>query len=71
MGHEWIIDVLADLKNYAGKNELTLLTTQLEKTAIVAFAEIEDRLEQPSHIERGDGPGTRHIFNGAGAGSGA
>ncbi|SEW28330.1 hypothetical protein SAMN04488515_2015 [Cognatiyoonia koreensis] len=40
MGHNWIIDVLADLKSFAHTNGLDLLADHLEQTAAVATAEI-------------------------------
>jgi len=68
MGHEWIIDVLADLKSFAKKNDLPLLTAQLEDTALVATAEIAAVSKSPSLLTRGDCAGTRHIFASAGTG---
>ncbi|MEM9707167.1 MAG: hypothetical protein AAF871_00115 [Pseudomonadota bacterium] len=40
MMNDWIIDVLADLKTFADKNDLPSLAAELEKTALVAAAEI-------------------------------
>ncbi len=67
MGHEWIIDVLADLKSFASTNDLPQLAAQLEEAAFIAHVEIDGRKEQPSRMTRGDGAGTRHIFASAGA----
>ncbi|HCP81000.1 MAG TPA: hypothetical protein DIT67_05210 [Octadecabacter sp.] len=44
MGHKWIIDVIADLRDFAERNGLPLLANQLEVTASVAKTEIETRL---------------------------
>jgi len=44
MGNKWIIDVLADLKAFAEKNDLPLLADQLGQTADVAAAEIIETL---------------------------
>ncbi|RMD88859.1 MAG: hypothetical protein D6811_13235 [Alphaproteobacteria bacterium] len=39
MGHDWILDVLADLKAYACTNGLAALAAQLDETILVAAAE--------------------------------
>ncbi|WP_342076641.1 hypothetical protein [Yoonia sp. SS1-5] len=68
MGHEWIIDVLADLKSFAKKNDLPLLAAQLDDTALIASAEISTIFERTSPMKRGDCAGTGTIFNSPGAG---
>lgn len=68
MGHEWIIDVLADLKSFAKQNDLPLLAVQLEDTALVASAEIATVVGNTSPITRGDSAGTRKILTSSGAG---
>ena len=68
MGHEWIIDVLADLKTFAKQNDLPLLAVQLEDSALVASAEIATVAENTSPIKRGDSAGTRQFLAGSGAG---
>ncbi len=40
MGNKWIIDVIADLKAFAEENDLPQLADQLDRTAVVAAAEI-------------------------------
>ena len=40
MGHEWIIDVLTDLKTFAVANDLDALAIQLDDTQLIALAEI-------------------------------
>ena len=40
MEHDWILDVLADLRNYANRNELPALAEQLQETALLAAVEI-------------------------------
>ena len=40
MANDWIIDVLADLRTYAGANGLTALAEQLDDATLVAAAEI-------------------------------
>ncbi|MEE9387297.1 MAG: hypothetical protein V3U96_01700 [Paracoccaceae bacterium] len=43
MAHNWIIEVLADLKTFAAENGLTKLAGQLEETALVATVEISSQ----------------------------
>ena len=40
MKHDWIFDVLADLRTYAEKNHLPQLAEQLEETTLLAAVEI-------------------------------
>jgi len=40
MKNEWILDVLADLKQFARKNGLADLAEQLDDTALVAATEL-------------------------------
>lgn len=40
MGNTWILDVLADLKTFAERNDLPQLADRLDDTALVAAAEI-------------------------------
>ena len=40
MSINWILDVLADLKSFAVRNELGALAEQLDDTTLVAAAEI-------------------------------
>lgn len=40
MRHDWILDVLADLKAFALSADLTALAEQLDDTALLALAEI-------------------------------
>lgn len=42
MKSDWILDVLADLKNFATANGLPLLADQLEIASIVAITEIAE-----------------------------
>lgn len=43
MSHEWIFDVLADLKSYADKNGLQLVSEKTGELLAVARAEIAER----------------------------
>ena len=49
MQKDWILDVLADLREFALSNNLPTLAEQLDDTALVALAEISQR--------GGNGPG--------------
>lgn len=40
MPHDWIIEVLDDLKTYAEQNRLDELVAQIEDTRLVAMTEI-------------------------------
>lgn len=40
MEHDWILDVLADLRNYASRNNLPALAEQLQETSLLAAVEI-------------------------------
>ena len=43
MHHEWIIDVLSDLKSYARMNGMTALADQLSDTALMAAVELANQ----------------------------
>ncbi len=45
MANDWIIDVLADLRTFAGANGLNALAEQLDDAALVAAAELATRGE--------------------------
>ncbi|PRY79396.1 hypothetical protein CLV80_10239 [Yoonia maritima] len=68
MGHDWIIDVLADLKRFANTHDLPMLEAQLENTTLVASAEIGRMVEDTCHLTQGDGPGNRQFSPSIGAG---
>lgn len=40
MGHDWIIDVLTDLKTFAAANDLEALAAKLDDTQLFAKAEL-------------------------------
>ena len=61
MGHTWILDVLADLKSYAERNDLPRLADQLDDAAVVASAEIaSDRWRAPVAVYGEDVDSGRH-----------
>ncbi|WP_238364884.1 hypothetical protein [Mesobacterium pallidum] len=43
MTHDWILDVLTDLRTFAEKNDMTALAEQLDDTKIVAAVEIASK----------------------------
>jgi hypothetical protein len=46
MGHDWILDVLTDLKTFSRANGLPALASQLEDASFVAQLEIASKLEK-------------------------
>lgn len=52
MGHDWVFDVLADLKSYATANGLFELAAKADEALEVAAAEIAERQARPD----GKGP---------------
>ncbi len=52
MGHQWIIDVIVDLKSFAQQNELPHLAEELARVAAVADAELDADKRGASHLMR-------------------
>ena len=48
MGHDWIIDVLTDLRAFARENEMGLLAAQIDEAVMVANVEIASKNTQIS-----------------------
>jgi hypothetical protein len=61
MGHDWIIDVLADLRSFARQNDMPLLGEQLEEAALVASVEIASRIDVTQQPIAGDVNETQHF----------
>lgn len=40
MGYDWIIDVLTDMRRFAGQNEMPLLCAQLDEAMRIATVEV-------------------------------
>jgi len=53
MKHEWLIDILGDLKNYARKNGLVALSEELTTAQALAAVEISSMEAQPAWAEAG------------------
>ena len=62
MGNDWIIDVLADLRTFAQKNDLSLLAVQMNETALVAKVEIAEMAERAPFGVRRESAETRSVF---------
>lgn len=45
MAHEWIIDVLLDLRTFAAENDMKALAAQLDDTKLMAAIEIASKTE--------------------------
>lgn len=62
MGHQWIVDVIVDLKTFAQQNDLPVLADELERAAGIAVAEIDQKIEGAPREVRSDRPEPRRIF---------
>ncbi len=68
MGNKWILDVLADLQNFAAQNDLPELAVCLGETAAVADREIKSSgVGVRSFVRFGDGMDARRLSSEAGA----
>lgn len=45
MKNEWILDVLADLRQFARANDLSVLAEQLDDTCLIAASELASKTE--------------------------
>ena len=57
MGHDWVFDVLRDLKVYALANGFTGLAGKVDEALVIAGDEI---MPQPGQIKKGPDTGTTH-----------
>ena len=53
MGHDWVIHVLSDLRQFADQNELPLLREQLDEVMSTAAVEIAAHNDRPAHWPAG------------------
>jgi hypothetical protein len=53
MGHEWILDVLADLRAYAAQNGLLTLAAKTDEALRTARAELASRAQPPPEPRTG------------------
>ncbi len=61
MGHDWILDVLADLQTFAKANGMPTLAAQLTDASFVAEAEITSKAERDGVGILGAGTATRRF----------
>ncbi|MDJ1007670.1 MAG: hypothetical protein QNJ13_07560 [Paracoccaceae bacterium] len=54
MTNDWILDVLADLRSFARKNDLPKLVAQLEDASLIAAAELTSVEAGAPLARRGD-----------------
>jgi len=54
MGHDWIIDVLADMRSFALQNDMPLLCAQLDDAMQIATAEVAEIRAKPSSRQMDD-----------------
>ena len=55
MGHDWVFDVLQDMKDYALANGLLGLATKVEEAQRIAKEEISAQSQRPTSKEPGGG----------------
>jgi hypothetical protein len=67
MQHDWIIDVLSDLRIFADNHKLGRLAEQLDDTILMAAAEIKV-IEGAGVVVGSDEPTNNHLFGTASAG---
>lgn len=68
MGRNWIIDVIADLQNFAQSNELPLLANELAKAKTVATVEIGTSGEGTGTAVWGEDADVERVFSQTGNG---
>jgi len=68
MKHDWILDVLADLTNYAQENGMAVFAEQLNDTKLVVAAEISSLQDAELNTAAGNAgkAGILHRTYGAG-----
>lgn len=60
MQHEWILDVLTDLRTFAHQNGLPVLAEHLDDTRLVAATELASTAEGRTGDERGAAKAAGH-----------
>ncbi|NCO20673.1 MAG: hypothetical protein GW905_01375 [Rhodobacterales bacterium] len=71
MANDWILDVLADLKKFAARNDLIALAAQLDQTAVVAATEIASNEMRAPALIGVDAAQTRMVYRTSGLGEDA
>jgi hypothetical protein len=67
MQHDWIIDVLSDLRTFADNHSLGRLAEQLDDTILMAAGEIKS-IDSESVAVGSDEPKDNRLFGTAGTG---
>lgn len=67
MGHNWIIDVIADLQKFAHSNALPLLAAELTKAKTVAVVEVATTKGDAAMSARGEETDSQRIFSQSGS----
>ena len=71
MSNNWILDVLADLKSFALRNELSALAEQLDDTTLIAATEIATKEGGAQSVRGADAGQTGSIHRGHAGGENA
>lgn len=69
MKHDWILDVLADLKTFAQANDMAALADQLDETRQIAASEIVTASDIAGLVVHGDDASSRTHSRSTRAGS--
>jgi hypothetical protein len=54
MGHDWIIDVLSDVRRFARLNDMPQLSAQLDDAMLVATTEVANIRARPANWQPDD-----------------
>jgi len=68
MGRNWIVDVIADLHEFARSNELPRLAIELERARTVAAVELGTTAEDAARAAWGTEADTERLFSQVGNG---
>jgi len=66
MGRNWIVDVIADLHNFAQRNELPLLANELAKARTIAVVELDTTTEDAVTAAWGEDADAERLFSQSG-----
>jgi hypothetical protein len=62
MANDWILDVLADLKQFAARNDLSALAEQLERATAVASFELASHEQRAAALVGLHASETRMVY---------
>jgi hypothetical protein len=62
MQHDWILDVLADLKAYAHKNGLPALARELDEATLIAATETASTQGKPPLVETNNARSSGYVY---------